>query len=173
MFHELSGDLLLSTARVLVHGIAPGDDFKSGLALALREHYPAMYKDFRHYCKTTHPKAGSLWTWTGMGPRNEPVTIVSLFTQEPAPGEGTHAGPARREYVNRALHELRRVAAEEKWPNLALPRLATGVGKLDWESVFPMIRSTLGDLGIPVFVYTSYVKGVAAKEPGAPATIKH
>ncbi|MFX3658299.1 MAG: hypothetical protein ACN6I7_03995 [bacterium] len=50
MLKEVSGDILLSNAQVIAHGVAPGDHFNQGLALSLRERYPAMAKDFRHYC---------------------------------------------------------------------------------------------------------------------------
>ena len=52
MIYELSGDILLSHAKVIVQGVAPNDDFHHGLALQLRERMPAMYKDFRHHCQT-------------------------------------------------------------------------------------------------------------------------
>jgi hypothetical protein len=45
--------------------------------------------------------------------------------------------------------------------------LATGVGGLDWSDVQPMLARHLGDLGIPVFVYTTYQAGHAANESGA------
>ena len=35
------------------------------------------------------------------------------------------------------------------------------------EKVEPLIRAQLGDLPTPVYVYTTYHKGVAAAEPGA------
>src|SRR5678810_1427157 len=54
MIHMLEGDLLLSQSDLIAHGVAPGDDFKSGLAMALREKFPAMYKDFRHYLSLIH-----------------------------------------------------------------------------------------------------------------------
>ena len=50
--------------------------------------------------------------------------------------------------------------------SLALPRLATGVGGLEWDEVFPLIKSHLGELKIPVFVYTHYQMGVEANEAG-------
>lgn len=56
MIHEVEGDILLTRAQVIAHGVATNDDFKNGLALALRERWPALYKDFRHYCQTFHPK---------------------------------------------------------------------------------------------------------------------
>ena len=45
------------------------------------------------------------------------------------------------------------------------PAIATGVGGLPWEHVEPLLRAQLGGLGIPVFVYTTFQKGVAAQEP--------
>ena len=47
MIYEVSGDILLSDARAIAHGVAPNDNFTTGLAFSLREHWPALYKDFR------------------------------------------------------------------------------------------------------------------------------
>jgi O-acetyl-ADP-ribose deacetylase (regulator of RNase III) len=46
MIHEVAGDILLSTAQAIAHGVAPNDHFDSGLALGLREKWPSMAKDF-------------------------------------------------------------------------------------------------------------------------------
>ena len=56
MLKEVSGDILLTGAEAVAHGVAPNDNFASGLALSLRERWPAMYKDFRHYSQTFTPK---------------------------------------------------------------------------------------------------------------------
>jgi O-acetyl-ADP-ribose deacetylase (regulator of RNase III) len=165
MIHNLTGDLLLSNAALIAHGVAPHDDFKSGLALALREACPAMYKDFRHYCKLQNPKSGTLWQWQGVNEAGRHVRIAALFTQEKPSHEGGHPGKAHTEYVNHALHELKKLVTDEKIQSLALPRLASGKGGLDWLHVEPLVRTQLGSLSIPVFVYTTYVKGMAAKEP--------
>jgi len=37
MIHEVSGDILLTRAQAIAHGIAPNDPCDRGLALALRE----------------------------------------------------------------------------------------------------------------------------------------
>ena len=62
MIKEVTGDILLTKAEATAHGIAPMDDFKNGLALSIKERWPALYKDFRHFCKTTGPKPGNIWT---------------------------------------------------------------------------------------------------------------
>jgi len=61
MIHEVTGNILMTKAQAVAHGVAPNDHFDSGLALALRERWPAMAKDFRHYVHQTHPKPGELW----------------------------------------------------------------------------------------------------------------
>jgi hypothetical protein len=48
-----------------------------------------------------------------------------------------------------------------------LPRLATGTGGLHWEEVFPIIQRELGELEIPVYVYTTYHPKQRAQEQSA------
>jgi hypothetical protein len=45
-----------------------------------------------------------------------------------------------------------------------LPRLATGVGGLEWSDVEPLIETHLSDLEIPVIVYETYEQGKKAAE---------
>lgn len=161
MIHELSGDILLSGAKAVAQGVAPNDDFHQGLALQLRERMPALYKDFRHYCQTQHPKSGGLWTWMSSDGRY----LVNLFTRDAAYDHGSKPGHATLSHVNHALHALRAFAQKEKPASLALPRLACGVGGLDWDEVKPLIERQLGDLAMPVYVYVNYQKGVKASEP--------
>ena len=161
MIHELSGDILFSGAKAIAQGVAPNDDFLHGLALQLRERMPAMYKDFRHYCKIKHPKPGGLWSWTSADGRY----IVSLFSHNAAYGHGNKPGMPALNHVNRALHDLRNFAKQEKIASLALPRLACGLTGLEWEEVKPLIEKHLSDLGIPVYLYATYQKGVKAVEP--------
>jgi O-acetyl-ADP-ribose deacetylase (regulator of RNase III) len=160
MIHEVSGDILLSKASVIAHGVAPNDDHATGLAHALREYAPAMYKDFRHYCKTQHPKSGTLWAWAGADGRR----IVALFTQEGAYHAGEHAGKASVSNVNHALQALRQFIEREQVKSVALPRLATSAGGLKWPDVQPAIEKQLGALPIPVIVYSTYHAGQAARE---------
>ena len=93
MIREVEGDILLSKAQVVAHGVAPGDHFDSGLALALRERWPAMVKDFRHYCQSSHPKTGEIYACSNPAE----LLLVSEKT-----GEVTVVGPMNLE--NKAAH---------------------------------------------------------------------
>ncbi len=162
MIHEVSGDILLTGAQVIAHGVAPNDSFQSGLALQLRERWPAMYKDFRHYCQTQHPKAGGLWAWMSADGQR----IVNLFTQEAAYETGQRPGRATLHNVAHTLRALHKLVETEAFTSLALPRLATGVGGLEWNDIQVLVRQHLGELPIPVMVYTTYHAGQKANEPG-------
>lgn len=160
MIYEVEGDILLTETDAMAHGVAPNDDFKNGLALSLRENWPSLYKDFRHFSHGNHPKEGTLWAWVDA----EGKRVFNLFTQEHAKSNNSHPGKAKTSYVNHALKELRKEIEKEGIKSIALPKIATGVGGLDWEEVKPLIDTHLGDLDIPVIVYTTFKKGQKAEE---------
>jgi O-acetyl-ADP-ribose deacetylase (regulator of RNase III) len=162
MIYEVNGDILKTRAQVIAHSIAPNDPFNQGLAMALRQQWPALYKDFRHHCHQSHPDAGDIWMWGSVGG----IRIVNLMTQEAAYDQGSKPGKAAVKHVNHALRALHKLALDEGFTSIALPRLATGVGGLTWEEVFPLIQQHLGDLPIPVYVYSTYTPNTQADEPG-------
>jgi O-acetyl-ADP-ribose deacetylase (regulator of RNase III) len=89
---------------------------------------------------------------------------VNLFTQEAAAGHGAKPGRATIENVNHCLKALCKEIEAKKFKTVALPRLATGVGGLDWKEVKPLMEKHLGHLSIPVYVYGTYHPGVQAEE---------
>ena len=161
MIHEVEGDILLMRAAAVAHGVAANDPMKQGLAAALHERYPAMHKDFHHWCRQQHPKLGSAWIWSGAGG----VRLVNLITQEGGYEHGSKPAGASVSSVNHALRALRKLIADERLASVALPRLATGVGGLKWEDVRPLIVNQLGDIDANVYVYRTYVPGKTAVEP--------
>ena len=160
MIHEVSGDILFTKAQAIAHGISPNDPFDTGLALALRERWPIMHKDYRHYSHQKHPEPGQLWEWGGFG-----VRIFNLLTQDGSFEHGAKPGRASLTNVEHCLKALRKKLIEDQITSVALPQLATGVGGLDWQDVHPLIQKHLGDLQIPVMLYSTYHPGQHAQEP--------
>lgn len=161
MIHYVSGDMLLSRAQAIAHGVAPKDPMKQGLARLLHEKFPAMHKDYHHWCDQAHPQPGAAWVWGGPGG----VRVVNLITQEGGYDHGSKPGRATLKHVRDALRELVLIAEREGFRSLALPRLATGVGGLDWSDVRPIVEERLSGLAIPVYVYAEFHAGQAADEP--------
>jgi O-acetyl-ADP-ribose deacetylase (regulator of RNase III) len=161
MIHEVEGDILLTRAQAIAHGVSPNDHFDVGLARALREMWPSMAKDFRHYAHAVHPHAGELWTYRTPDGR----VVYNLMTQEGEQRTGS-SGFATVSHVSHALKRLRHELERGDVKSLALPRLATGAGRLAWDEVQPLVVQQLGDLPVPVYLYTTYRQGQQASEPG-------
>ena len=164
MIHQVSGDILFTGAEAIAHGIAANDPMSQGLAEALHKNYPAMHKDFHHWCHIEKREPGSAWIWSGAGG----TRIINLITQEGGYGHGAASNPGKAtvSHVNHALRALKKVISKEKLASVALPRLATGVGGLSWEDVEPLIANQLTDTGATIYVYSEYVPDKKAKEPG-------
>lgn len=165
MIREVEGDILLSKAQLIAHGIAPQEHFDVGLALALRERWPSMVRDYRHAVHARVVQPGEMWAWGGVDDQGNSVRIVNLITQNMV-GQGPAAKPGKAtvENVSHALKALADFVQKEGITSLALPRLATGVGGLDWSDIKPLIQSRFADLPVTVVVYETYRKGVQADE---------
>ena len=161
MLHEVSGDILLSQAEAIAHGVAANDPMDQGLAKALHADYPAMHKDYHHWCHIEQRNPGDAWIWTAADGRR----IVNLITQEGGYGQGARPGRASTKSVNACLRALKKIVQQEQLRSVALPKLATGVGGLNWNEVKPLVSSQLRKLGIPVYIYSDYVPGKQAREP--------
>lgn len=160
MIQFVTGDILKSKAEAVAHGIAPNDHFNQGLALTLREQWPSLYKDFRHYCHSQKVAEGDVWAWKGAG---GPV-IFNLFTQQRAETKDGNPGSSSESYVNTCLKNLIKALKNENIKSIALPRLATGVGGLSWDVVKPLMLKHFEGLDIQFFIYEKYQKDLAAKE---------
>ncbi len=158
MIHEVSGDILLTRAGAIAHSVWPNDEFQEGLRASLRGKWPMLLKEFRNYVKQCRPKPGEIWTWNGPG-----IRIFNLFTLE---GDRYQDVKATLGNVDCSLKQLRHEMENGDIKSIALPRLATGQGHLEWSDVLSLIHCHLGDLKIPVFVYTHYQQDVQASEPG-------
>ena len=89
----------------------------------------------------------------------------SGITQDPPKQKGGHPGRSSLTHLGHCLRALEKFIAKENPTSIALPRLATGVGGLDWDLVRPELQAHLGKLDIPVIVYTTYHADQAANEP--------
>jgi O-acetyl-ADP-ribose deacetylase (regulator of RNase III) len=162
MIYKVEGDILLSKAQTIVHGIGVNDPMDKGLALKLRNKYPLLQKDFDRWCHQHNTKPGEAWMWIGQ----KNVRIVNLITHENMESNDHHYDKATLNNIRHALSALVKIIAFEKLTSIAVPRLGTGLGDLDWDDVWPLIENNLGGLDFPVYVYVAYHPGQPADEPG-------
>ncbi len=148
MIYEVAGDLMLTKAQAVAHGVSPNDHFTEGLALALRENWPAMAKDFRHYAHQAHPNARRDLGVGGTGGHR----VICLLTQDGDHHHGSKPGRASVSNVRSLSEAASTRTVTGQYKSLAMPKLATGVGGLDWADVKPLIEHHLGDLPIPIYL---------------------
>ena len=162
MIYQVEGDILLSRAYAIVQGVGINDPMNKGLAQALHRTYPAMYEDFHRWCHQHNTQPGEAWLWDAA----KNIRIVNLITQDIVDRHEYQIGKATISNVKHALEALVKIISKEKLPSIAISRLASGSGDLDWDDVWPLIENSLGDLDIPVYVYSTYQAGQKADEPG-------
>lgn len=161
MIYQVEGDILLSRAYAIVQGVGINDPMDKGLALALHTEFPAMHEDFHRWCHQHNTRPGEAWLWDAASN----LRIVNLITQDIVDRNEYQIGKATLSNIKHALADLEKIILREKFPSIALSRLATGSGDLDWDDIWPLIENSLGKLDIPVYVYSTYQAGQKAEEP--------
>jgi O-acetyl-ADP-ribose deacetylase (regulator of RNase III) len=161
MIFKVEGDILLSKADAIAHGVEKNDPMNKCLAFELSNKHPSMRTDFHRWCHQHNTKPGEAWLWTG--PNN--ANIVHLITQESLEINDHFHGKASLNNIRHALSALVKIISTKKFTSIALPRIATGGGDLEWDDVRLLIENSLGDLAIPVYIYDTYIAGKVADEP--------
>ncbi len=160
MIFKVEGDILLTKAKAIVHGAGVNDPMEKGLALKLCNNNPGLQKDFDRWCYQHNAKPGDAWMWSSINNSR----IVTLITHENTERNDHHYEKATLHNIRQALDQLVKIIAFDKLASIALPKLGTGFGDLDWDDVFPLIENSLGGLAIPVYVYVTYYPGQPANE---------
>ncbi len=161
MIYEVEGDLMLSRAAVVVQAVGVHDPMTTGLSRKLHERFPVMVESFHQWCKETQAEPGQLWTWGESGK----AIIVNLLTHEADDDPSRQRRPDKIA-LNRCLKALNALYHDRRFSSMAMPMLGAGERGLDWPEVKDMMNSQLGDLLIPIFIYTKQLDGQLAHESG-------
>ncbi|NKB33077.1 MAG: Appr-1-p processing protein [Pseudomonadales bacterium] len=161
MIYEVEGDIMLSRAHVLVNAVSTRDAMTRDFGRKLHDRYPAMVEAYNAWCEETNPEPGEIWSWLG----TDNVTIVNLITHE-GDEDPSRVGRPDKIALNRAFRRLSKLVTDERFKSIAMPKIASGKGALDWHEVQGMMDSQLGELLIPLFIYVVELEGQVASEPG-------
>lgn len=83
--------------------------------------------------------------------------VLNLATQD-------SRGGAEIEFVEECLENFTDYYKEEGITSLAIPRIAAGLGGLEWEDVKELLNEVLGPLPIPIYVYENFEKFTLGNE---------
>jgi O-acetyl-ADP-ribose deacetylase (regulator of RNase III) len=132
-YTEIEGDLLTLELPAIGHGCNCRGSMGGGIALQLRNRYPAMDAAYRAKCRDGSFRLGGFFVW-----ETDDSVIYNLATQlEPGPDS-----------IRAALAD----AGSRGIPTLGLPQLGSGIGGLDWAKVADILRSAAAESPVGVTV---------------------
>jgi len=141
------GDLFSSDAQALAHGCNCLGVMGAGIAAEFKERYPEMYQAYRRQCLDGSFGLGSVMVWVEDGKQ----IVFNLGTQ-PRPGRC-----ASYEAMGESLGAMKRVADDIGVKVIAIPRIGTGHGGLEWSKV-KLIVEEIFELWAGVLYVYSEVK---------------
>ncbi|WP_445368160.1 macro domain-containing protein [Methylomonas sp. BW4-1] len=143
MIEFTKGDMFAMPVDARVNTVNCKGVMGAGVALAFKNRYPDMFKEYKQKCQDGTIRPGALHVW-----KNLMGDWVINF-----PTKRDWKEKSRYEDVSAGLEALRSYLQEQKPASLALPALGCGHGGLDWNKVSSMIKEKLGDLDTKIFVF--------------------
>lgn len=164
MLKFVSGDLFDYDASVRINTVNCVGVMGKGVALAYKNRYPAMFKEYKAACDDGDVQPGQLHIW-----KSDDGTVVVNF-------------PTKRHWrqkslikdVESGLKALREFLLQQGDVRVTLPALGCGHGGLEWEEVSDLIRQYLSDMPAEVLVFAPAASRNAANalENGVDAATK-
>lgn len=146
MIKFVSGDILQTKSAYIAHGV-PTDSQEgmgTGLAFKISSKWPDAQKHFKQFARSQRFQGGDMFV---VAPTKSRPGIIYIATQP----DMDHASLS---FLNRGLRKLARYSVKQRIESISLPRIGTGLGKLDWEEeVKPLLLKHLADLDTSFFIY--------------------
>lgn len=132
---EICGDLLSVERGLIVHGCNCSGGFGSGVAGAIARKYPEVKKYF-HKVDANATYLGAIQPVKV----SHELTIINAFTQISYGSDGGRY--ANLAAIQEVLYNTLTYAVLYDHPKIAVPRIGTGLGGLDWETEVKPIYET-------------------------------
>lgn len=146
MIKFTNGNMFDITADIRVNTVNCVGVMGAGVALAFKNKYPEMFKEYQKECKKGTIRPGSPHVWKDKD-LYDCVTIVNFPTKD------HWKEPSEYSYIQDGLKWLRKFLNDYKNKTVTLPALGCGHGGLDWDKVKGMIEQELADLPLEILVY--------------------
>jgi O-acetyl-ADP-ribose deacetylase (regulator of RNase III) len=159
MIRFTQGNLLDAKVGALVNTVNTVGVMGKGIALMFKERFPENFTAYEQACKAGGVRVGRMFAQAGVeldGPR----WIINFPTKK------HWRQPAKLEWVEAGLVDLKKIIREKGIRSIALPPLGCGNGGLDWADVRPKIEAALAELqDVEIVVYepTEKYQNVAKK----------
>lgn len=156
MLEFSQGDMFKASADIRVNTVNCVGVMGAGVALAFKQRYPEMFKDYQSASKDGQIRPGRMHVWKSL----EGDWIINFPTKR------DWRDPSRYEDIEAGLDDLRAYLEIVGPVTVALPALGCGHGGLDWDRVSAMIRDKLEGLEAHILVFAPS----ASRQAGRVAT---
>lgn len=156
MLEFTQGDIFEASADIRVNTVNCVGVMGAGVALAFKQRYPDMFKDYQSACKDGQVRPGRMYVWKSL----EGDWIINFPTKR------DWRDPSRYEDIEAGLDDLHAYLEGVGPVTVALPALGCGNGGLDWDRVSTMIRDKLDGLDAHILVFAPS----ASRQAGRAAT---
>lgn len=149
MIKFVSGDILKTKIDYIAQGVAIGsqEGMGTGLALKISKKWTYAQKEFKKYTRNHQFKKGDIFI---VKPNDNNPGIIYIATQP-------NMYYAKLSYLNRGIKNLVQYCKKEKITSVAIPRIGSGLGKLDWnKEVKPLLAALLEPLPTEFSIYEDF-----------------
>ncbi|MBL7977400.1 MAG: macro domain-containing protein [Bacteroidetes Order II. Incertae sedis bacterium] len=146
MITFISGDILQSKEQFIAQGVATGlqEGLGTGLALKISKKWPELQKAFKKHARANGFKSGDVFIAQNS---DDKIGIIYIATQP----DMYHA---ELNYLNKGIKNLMKICEINNIKSVALPKIGSGLGKLNWESqVKPILISILESSRTQFMIY--------------------
>ncbi len=147
------GDILNTEGlHAFAHGCNVQGSMDSGISLAFKKRWPAMFDDVQKQIAAKRPQMGDLWAWT-----DGTVTVFGLVIQDSA------SKKAKMTSLSRALESLVEHAKTAGIARVGMGRIGAGPAALDWTRVKKVLADVSEDAPVTLEVFEQFIR--AKSEP--------
>jgi O-acetyl-ADP-ribose deacetylase (regulator of RNase III) len=143
MIEFTHGDMFGVDADIRVNTVNCVGVMGKGVALAFRNRYPEMFREYKVACRDGQVQPGRLFVWHNLA--ND--WVVNFPTKR------DWKEKSRYEDIESGLMALCEYLSDKGEVTMTLPALGCGHGGLDWQIVSRMIAEHLGDLAARILVF--------------------
>lgn len=147
MIEFVSGDFFDFEADIRVNTVNCVGVMGAGVALAFKNKYPEMFKEYALACKRGEYEPGCPKVWRMSDMFNQGLEIVNF------PTKNHWRRPSEYKYIEDGLVWLGRFLSARPGAKVTLPALGCGHGGLDWNIVKNMIKSHLEKSPANIYVF--------------------
>lgn len=141
-----TGDVFTSDAGAIAHGVNTQGVMGAGIAKQFRERYPDMYSQYRRECQFGRLQPGGMMAY--LPGHGEFGAVYNIASQR-------ETGPnAKIEWLGAGVYYALKDAESRGFGKIAMPRIGTGIGGLDWEEVEPWLRGLARASNVDIEVWT-------------------